>query len=89
MVEGNNHNQGNWRDYNPDIAQPRRSIHELSYTNEQLRNMKQKYLMENVINLGYDPAEFGQFMEEKMAGGTNVDNWDMEALMNVCSEYQQ
>jgi len=28
--------------------------------------MKQKYLMENVINCGYDPAEFAAFMEYKM-----------------------
>lgn len=27
--------------------------------------MKQKYLMENVINCGYDPTEFAQFMEYK------------------------
>ena len=45
--------------------------------------------MENVINLGYDAQEFGSFMEYKMQGGTNIDNWDMEALMNVCTEYQQ
>ena len=28
--------------------------------------MKQNFLMENVINLGYDPTEFAQFMEYKM-----------------------
>ena len=28
--------------------------------------MKQKFLMENVINCGYDPTEFAQFMEYKM-----------------------
>lgn len=45
--------------------------------------------MENVINSGYDPTEFAQFMEYKMEGGTNVDNWEFEALMSVVHEFQQ
>ena len=49
--------------------------------------MKQKYLMENVINCGYDPGEFSQFMEYKMEGGTNVDNWEFEALMTAVGEF--
>ena len=28
--------------------------------------MKQNYLMENVINLGYDAGQFSEFMEYKM-----------------------
>ena len=72
--------------------------------------MKQKFLMENVINCGYDPTEFAQFMEYKMGkffflrgfchqliylllscaeGGTNVDNWEFEALMVAVGEFQQ
>ena len=51
--------------------------------------MKQKFLMENVINSGYDPTEFAHFMEYKMEGGTNVDNWEFEALMSVVHEFQQ
>ena len=51
--------------------------------------MKQKFLMENVINDGYDPTEFAHFMEYKMEGGTNVDNWEFEALMSVVHEFQQ
>ena len=65
----------------------RNSLHENQYTHEQLRDMKQKYLMENVINLGYDPSEFSQFMEYKMEGGTNVDNWEFEGLMEVVTEF--
>lgn len=45
---------------------PRKSLAEQQYTVEQLRSMKQKFLMENVINCGYDPTEFAQFMEYKM-----------------------
>jgi len=45
------------------VPQPRKSLYEQQYTEEQLRSMKQKFLMENVINCGYDPTEFAQFME--------------------------
>lgn len=31
-----------------------------------MRSMKQNYLMENVINTGYDPAQFAAFMDQKM-----------------------
>ena len=48
------------------VPMPKRSLHEHQYTVDQLREMKQKYLMENVINCGYDPTEFAQFMEYKM-----------------------
>lgn len=69
------------------IVKSRRSLYEHQYTDEQLRSMKQKFLMENVINCGYDPTEFAQFMEYKFEGGTNVDNWEFEALMNVVFEF--
>lgn len=40
------------------VPMPRKSFQENQYTVEQLRSMKQKFLMENVINCGYDPNEF-------------------------------
>ena len=51
--------------------------------------MKQRFLTENVINAGYNPTEFAQFLEYKMEGGTNVDNWEFEALMAAVDEFQQ
>ena len=47
------------------VPVPRTSLSEHKYSQEQLREMKQKYLMENVINTGYDATEFAQFMEYK------------------------
>lgn len=49
--------------------------------------MKQQFLTEKVINAGYDPTEFAQFLEYKMEGGTNVDNWAFEALMTAVDEF--
>jgi len=46
-----------YTDYNG-VKRQRNSLYEQQYTDEQLRSMKQKFLMENVINCGYDPTEF-------------------------------
>ncbi len=48
------------------VPQKRASLVEQQYTFEQLRSMKQNFLMENVLNCGYDPTEFAEFMEYKM-----------------------
>lgn len=64
---------------------PRRSLYEQQYTDEQLRSMKQKYLLENVINCGYDPAEFAQFMEYKFGKSNNIAyavSFEREALLS-------
>lgn len=53
-----------------------------------MRAEKQNYLLEHVINQGYDPVLFANFMDSKMSGGTNVDNWEFEALINVVTEFQ-
>ena len=53
------------------VPMPRRSLTEHQYTEEQLREMKQKFLLENVINCGYDATEFAQFMEYKMRKSPN------------------
>jgi len=49
--------------------------------------MKQQFLTDKVINAGYNPTEFAQFLEYKMEGGTNVDNWEFEALMAAVDEF--
>ena len=38
---------------------------ELDQTNEELRAQKQNYLVENVVNQGYDTDKFGAFMNYK------------------------
>ena len=45
------------------------------------------HLTEKVIDAGYDPTEFAQFLEYKMEGGTNVDNWEFQALMAAVDEF--
>ena len=69
------------------VQQPRNSLCEQDYSNEDLRLMKQQFLTDKVINAGYDPTEFAQFLEYKMEGGTNVDYWEFQALMNAVDEF--
>ena len=40
--------------------------YENTYDHEQLRQMKQEYLKTNVIDAGYDPSSFAQYMEYRM-----------------------
>ena len=73
MVESNFQGDGQQEEFQEQyytdpngVPMPRRSLTEQQYTDEQLRSMKQKFLLENVINCGYDATEFAQFMEYKM-----------------------
>ena len=66
---------------------PRSSLCQQDYSWEDLRQMKQQFLTDKVINAGYNPTEFAQFLEYKMEGGTNVDNWEFEALMAAVDEF--
>ena len=68
-------------------------------TDEDLRNLKQSYLLENIINVGHDPNDFAQYIEslkrkpqksltgECVADGMNIDNWTFEDLKEVVTRY--
>ena len=52
-----------------------------------LRKTKQNYLVENVVNRGYDTTKFAEFMNYKKPNGTDVDKWSMEELIEVVNEF--
>ena len=58
MVESRDEEQEEFYTDMNGVPQPRSSLSEHHYTDEEMRAMKQNYLMENVINQGYDPASF-------------------------------
>ena len=62
MVESSYDQQQYYTDMNG-VPQLRSHLYEQHYTEEEMRAMKQNYLMENVINTGYDPATFAAFMD--------------------------
>jgi len=52
-----------------------------------LRKTKQDYLVEHVVNPGYDTNSFTEFMNYKKEDGANVDNWSMEELMVAVGDF--
>lgn len=51
---------------------------ETSATNE--RKRKQAYLIKNIIEEGYDPDAFTEFLHQEKHEGENIDNWTIEEL---------
>jgi len=49
--------------------------------------IKQKYLKEQIIDMGYDTENFGEFMCSKKEDGTNIQLWSMDELAAVVQEY--
>lgn len=44
------------------------------------RKKKQAYLIKNVIEEGYEPDAFTDFLHQERQGGENIDNWTIEEL---------
>lgn len=44
------------------------------------RKKKQAYLIKNIIEEGYDPEEFTEFLHKDRAEGENIDTWTIEEL---------
>ena len=54
----------------------------LSVCEERLK--KQTFLKKEILEKGYDPQEFQEFLEKKKCdGGTNVDLWEYQELKDV------
>mmetsp|Transcript_26557 Transcript_26557/g.47701 ORF Transcript_26557/g.47701 Transcript_26557/m.47701 type:complete len:621 (+) Transcript_26557:579-2441(+) len=52
---------------------------------EQLRVEKQQYLVDQIIEKGYDPSDFIAFCETKR--GSNIDLYEIEELKHLVSEF--
>lgn len=50
---------------------------------ETQRNLKQKFLVEQIIDGGYNPEEFSTFLGKRKKDGTDVDNWSLDQLIGV------
>jgi hypothetical protein len=53
---------------------------------EGLRLAKQQYLVQEVIEKGYDPADFVAFCDTKR--GSNIDLWEINELIGVVNEFK-
>jgi hypothetical protein len=52
------------------------------------RELKQIYLKEQVINLGYDGGQFADFLATRRENGTDVDVWTYEELIAIVQEFR-
>jgi len=49
--------------------------------------LKQAFLVDQIINKGFNPVEFAQFLETKRDNGTDIDNWTLRELHEVSYEF--
>jgi len=61
----------------------------MSDKNEEQRNLKQTYLREAIIDAGYDPEKFVQYLGSEKENGTDIDNWDLEELKLAVLNYKR
>lgn len=55
---------------------------------EETLEQKQKYLRENVLEKGYDPDKFMEFLTMKKGElGIDLENWTLQELMDVTKEF--
>jgi hypothetical protein len=53
---------------------------------EELRLAKQQYLIQEIIERGYDPADFVAFCDTKR--GSNIDLWEINELIGIVNEFK-
>lgn len=53
------------------------------------RKKKQNYLIKNIIEKGYDPDEFTEFLHSKRTDGENIDNWSLEELETMVLQFKK
>ena len=53
------------------------------------RELKQNYLKDHVISVGYDGSKFAEFLDSKRPSGTDIDVWTYEELIACVQEFTQ
>jgi hypothetical protein len=48
---------------------------------------KQVYLRKNIMEAGYDPSHFADFMSEQREEGEDIDNWSLDSLKEMVDKY--
>lgn len=52
------------------------------------REAKQAILREEILFQGHDPIEFVEFLKLKKEGGDDIENWSLEEVRKLVSEFQ-
>lgn len=56
---------------------------------EEERKIKQIYLREAIIEAGYHPDKFVQYLNSLKENGSDVDNWELDELKNEVQKYKR
>ena len=51
------------------------------------RVRKQKYVQEEIINAGYEPKEFFEYLADRRSQGSDLDVWDFEELLRIGEDF--
>lgn len=54
---------------------------------EDYTKQKQQYLRTNIIQVGYDPVNFTDFMQDQREDGEDIDNWSFTSLQEMVQKY--
>jgi hypothetical protein len=54
---------------------------------EDYTKQKQQYLRTNIIDVGYDPGHFTDFMQDQREDGEDIDNWSFTSLQDMVKKY--
>lgn len=52
------------------------------------KELKQRFLKEKIIDDGFAPEEFAEFLEKRKVDGCNIDNWTLQELIWEVEEYK-
>lgn len=50
---------------------------------------KQQYLIDNIVNAGYDKQEFALYMGDCKKNGTDIDEWTLIELMDMVDDFKR
>lgn len=48
---------------------------------------KQQFLRQRILDVGYDPDKFGEFMVDQKEGGDNLENWELNELKEAVEKF--
>jgi hypothetical protein len=51
------------------------------------RENKQAYLYDNIVCKNYSAQEFKDFLEQLKVGGSDIDSWEFEGLVEVVAMF--
>ena len=55
---------------------------------ENIKKLKQDFLKKEIIDKGYDPKHFTDYIANRKANGIDIDNWTLVELERLVVDYK-